>query len=212
MEPENVTVLEIHEKNCQPLFNPQKFNTWKKLIKIACLVFEFLNKVKGSNYLNIVKPQKYWVTYLQRSGFKEVHHYLEKTLVNPTPNLVKNLNLFEHDGLIKYRDKIDQTNLSYHTKFPLLLPKQHHLTKLIILNAHQITLHGEFKETLELKENFCIPRGCLVIESIIKLCYVYKRLESRPYQYPSPPPLRNERVEDSKPFEIIGVDYTDFIK
>ena len=50
-----------------------------------------------------------------RSGFPELHHYLEKTLVNPTSNILWNLNLFEHNGLNRYIISIDH-DLPIHSR------------------------------------------------------------------------------------------------
>merc|ERR1712035_227070 len=63
-----------------------------------------------------------------------------------------------------------------------------------------------------MRENFWIPKGRQGVKSTIKMCYTCKRLEGRPYQYPSPPPLPKERVEEARPFEIVGLDYTGFIE
>ena len=195
------------------MLDPERFNGWKKLIKVTSLVFQFLQKIKGNKTLKSIKPQQYWLNYLQKSSFPEVHQYFKKPQVTKVPDLVKNLNLFEHDDLIRCRGRIDQADLPFHTKFPLLLPRHQHLTKLLILHAHQITLHGGVSDTLcKMRENFWIPKGRQVVKSTIKMCYTCKRLEGRPYSYPSPPPLPKERVEEARPFEIIGVDYTGFIE
>ena len=122
MEPTDVTVLEIHETNCQPLFDPQRCNSWKKLIKVTSLVFQFVHKIKGNKTLSDIKPQHYWLSYLQWDSFPEVHQYLKNPLNSKQPELVKNLNLFEHDKLIRCRGRLDRSDLSIHTKFPLCCP------------------------------------------------------------------------------------------
>ena len=213
VEPNELTVLEIQENGDKPLLDPERFNCWNKLIKVTSLVFQFIHKIKGNKTLKSIKPQQYWLTYLQNSSFPEVRQYFKKPQVTKVPDLVKNLNLFEHNELIRCRGRLDHADLPYHTKFPLLLPRHHHLTKLLILHAHQTTLHGGVSDTLcKIRENFWIPKGRQVVKSTIKSCYICKRLEGRPYQYPSPPPLPKERVEEARPFEIIGIDYTGFIE
>ena len=205
MEPNELTVLEIQENGYQPLLDPERFNCWRKLIKVNSLVFQFIQTIKGNKTLKSIKSQQYWLNYPQKIIFPEVYQYFRKPLVTKVPDLVKNLIFFQHDDLIRCRGKLDKADLPFHNKFPLLFPRQQHLTKLLILHAHQTALHGGVSDTLcKLKENFWIPKGRQVVKSTIKLCYICKRLEGRPYQYPSPPPLPKERVEEARPFEIVG--------
>ena len=213
MEPSEVTVLKVQEADCQPLFDPQRYNSWKKLIKVTKLVLQFIQKIKGNKTLSVTSPQQYWLRYLQNSSFPGVLSYFKNPLSLKQPDLVKNLHLFEHENLIRCKGRIEQSDLPSHTKFPLILPRHHHLTKLLILHAHQETLHGGVNDTLcKVRENFWIPKGRQAVKTTIKSCYVCKRLEGKPYQYPSPPPLPKARVEDARPFENVGVDYTGCIE
>ena len=48
----------------------------------------------------------------------------------------------------------------YHTRHPLLLPKNHYVTELIIQNAHFQTKHEGLQETMcKIREDFFDPKG-----------------------------------------------------
>ena len=54
-------------------------------------------------------------------------------------------------------------------KFPVLFPKAHTFTKLVILKAHRSVLHGGVRETLaEVRQQYWIPQGRYVVELMVK--------------------------------------------
>ncbi|KAJ3661368.1 hypothetical protein Zmor_005766 [Zophobas morio] len=93
---------------------------------------------------------------------RELHHALlipvrmvqSKVFANEVRSLQKNgtcskpfheLTPFLDDGLIRVTGRLHQTELLYETKHPLLLPRSHSLTELIIEAAHRKHLHVGFR-------------------------------------------------------------------
>ena len=67
------------------------------------------------------------------------------------------LELFIQDGIWKCKGRLSKADLPYTTKYPALLPKDHHLTLLIIWNCHDRVMHNGVKDTLhELRAIFWI--------------------------------------------------------
>ena len=59
------------------------------------------------------------------------------------------LNLFLDDaGLWRCGGRLANADIPYATKFPLLLSRRHHLTVLIVNDAHKRVLHNGVRETL----------------------------------------------------------------
>ena len=120
--------------------------------------------------------------------------------------MAEQLDLFvDEKGLWRCRG-IENTNVSYATKYPVLLHNVHHLTILLIKKAHSRVLHNGVKETLtELRSKFWIVKGRSVVKKIIHVC---KRHEGKPYSTIPPPPLPSYRVEEAPPnFSFTGVDF-----
>ena len=71
------------------------------------------------------------------------------------------LDLFIDDtGVLRCGGRLSQSLLSYDTKYSILLPPEHHLTNLVILNCHKRVHHNGLRDTLtELRDQFWIPKG-----------------------------------------------------
>ncbi|XP_060575431.1 uncharacterized protein LOC132732923 [Ruditapes philippinarum] len=93
------------------------------------------------------------------------------------------------------------------TKLPYLLPAKHHLTHLIILDAHERQLHPGVSVIITyLRQKFWIPSIRQVV--IIRKCVICRKTDGKPYNAPDPPPLPKYRVDDAPPFSVTGVDFT----
>lgn len=124
--------------------------------------------------------------------------------------LIRELGLYlDNDQLIRCRGRIHNSSLEYGTKHPLFLPKAHRFTQLIIEYCHVNTLHGGVTDTLvNIRRNYWIPKARQAIKNCIRKCVTCKRYDARTMPYPDPPPLPEERVNETRPFQVVGVDYS----
>ena len=56
--------------------------------------------------------------------------------------LEKQLRLFEEEGILKCRGRLSESDLGEDTKYPIILPRDHRLTELIIRKCHDRTHHS----------------------------------------------------------------------
>ena len=69
------------------------------------------------------------------------------------------------------------SSLSYEAQCPILLPKEHHVTNLIIWSCHKRVFHNETKETLEeLRSRFLIVQGRQLVKRILHKCVLFRRM------------------------------------
>ena len=98
--------------------------------------------------------------------------------------------------------------MPYATKYPILLPKSHPITTLIVKQAHERVLHDGVKETLtETRSKYWIPRGRSVIRKIVDQCVTCRKFEGLPFKAPQPPPFPECRVKEAPAFTFTGVDF-----
>ena len=68
--------------------------------------------------------------------------------------------------------------------------------------------HCKVKGTLaEFRSRFCVTRGRQVVKKVINGCFLYRKLEGKPYISPPMAPLPEFRVIQAPPFSKVGVDF-----
>ena len=98
--------------------------------------------------------------------------------------------------------------LPYSTKYPILLPRKHPITPLIVNDAHRRVFHSGVRDTLtEVRVKFWIVKGRSLVRGIIHHCVKCRRHEGKAYSAPPPPPLPVSRVKEAPAFTFTGVDY-----
>ena len=91
---------------------------------------------------------------------------------------------------------------------PILLHKGHHLTRLLVKDAHHRVLHDGVAETLaEFRFTYWLVKGRQFVRSVIHSCVICRKLEGKPCQGNAPPPLPSFRMQQSRPFQATGVDF-----
>ena len=126
------------------------------------------------------------------------------------PMWKQQLILFEDDSRsLRCWGRIDSAvNLPYSAKHPVLLPSNHRLTILYIIQAYARVLHNRMKETLtELHSRFWVIKGRSVVKWIWHNCYTCRRYERKPYTVPLPPPLPAFKVHKALPFAHAGMNF-----
>ena len=142
--------------------------------------------------------EKAWVKQAQRALTDDSHFVLWK----------KQLRLYLDNGLWRCGGRLENASLPYSTKHPLLLPRNHPITPLLVQEAHLRVKHNGVKETLtELREKFWIIKGRSLVRLIIHRCVQCRRFEGPAYKAPPPPPLPACRVKEEAPFSYTGVDF-----
>ena len=114
----------------------------------------------------------------------------------------------DSSGLWRCRGRLHNAEIPYSTKFPILLPKNHPLTLLVLRQPHERVAHNGPKETLtELRSRYWVLKGRSLVKQYINHCTLCRRFEALPYRPPPPPPLPPFRVKEEPPFACTGVDF-----
>ncbi|XP_011705706.1 PREDICTED: uncharacterized protein LOC105460907 [Wasmannia auropunctata] len=110
-------------------------------------------------------------------------------------------------GLLRVGGRLKHAMLSRDERHPLILPRDSHLTTLLVDSCHRRTLHGGVQLTLGLlRQRFWVPGGRATVRRCIyrcPTCVRWRAAAPRPLMGDLPPP----RVRESHPFTHSGVDY-----
>ena len=196
-----------------PLVDICKYSSFSELLGVTVKIFTAVHKFKKSKADPVGPAINYIMKLMQEEAFPlELKYLRDPESTSDIPRLVSQLNLFlDKHGVIRSRGRTDKNvDLKYHVVNPILLPKQHHVTKIVIYYAHCETYHMGLQATLNFlrMHGFWILKARQAVLNSLKSCVICKRYNARTVSYPSPPLLPASRVNLSVPFAHTGVDYT----
>ena len=196
-------------QNLNAIISCEKFSSFDKLIRITALVLRFVNRLKRKvstedsqeliSSQDISEAKTYW------------HKEAQKAFVNDNKfeETKKVLRVFtDEKGVIRVKGRIDEAPLPYETKYPVLLPKRHHFTHLVVYKSHSVVKHNGVRETLmQVRSEYWICKGRQVVKTLVSKCVTCKRIMGKPYDTPLSPPLPKFRVSEDTAFSNIGIDF-----
>lgn len=146
----------------------------------------------------------------QKESFSSELEYLRQKPNSPLPktsNLRKLAPILGPDGLLRIGGRMQNSNASYNFKHPIILPKRHHVTEIMIDNYHRSSGHGSVKHILnEIRLKYYIVNGRSAVYSFWNNCLECKRYRVRPgEQYMHVLPESRVKMFDP-PFTYCSVD------
>ena len=192
-----------------------RYSSLRKLLLTTGYVMRFMNNLKkrvGKLHGDMVKDSvltfdeydealKIWI--------KE-EHLLMKEQSNYT-NLCASLRLFvDKYGLMRLRGRF-ANSLVYEEQHPVILRSKDcgYFTRLVILDAHEATMHHGIETTLaRIRENYWIVKGRKSVKEVIRKCVICTRYQDQPVRAPSSPDLPEYRVDHmAYAFQFTGLDF-----
>ena len=179
-----------------------KFGTLNRLINVVSLILKFFRKLRKQ----FVESINYQLE-AEKLLLQEVQGTL--TARKDFLSLKRHLDLFcDESGIWRCGGRLGLSNLPYTTRYPIVLPRDHYFSILVIGQAHARVMHNGVKETLvEIRSKYWLIKGRALLKSVILKCNVCKRFEGAAYRAPPPPPLPSFRVTEHPPFTYTGVDF-----
>lgn len=143
---------------------------------------------------------------VQRSVYHDDIALITKN--SPCSKPLRKLDAFiDSAGFLRVGGRLQNSDLPYERKHPLLIPSHHRLTELIIDHNHCKLKHpGPSALQTHLQRLFWIQSARRVIRSRLRLCIPCFRTRPQSVQ-PKMAALPKYRVQQIKPFAITGVDY-----
>ena len=136
----------------------------------------------------------------------ELKFLSKKQQIRHSP-LLKLMPFLDENGTIRVGGRLQNSDFNYSLKHPIILAKSNPLSKLIILDAHENSLHGGITLTMSIvNRKFWIISGTQLANTIIHKCLqCFKYSAKSSQQIMGNLPL--VRLNISRPFKHSGVDY-----
>eukprot|EP00794_Sanderia_malayensis_P006437 gene6437-biopygen4765 len=198
------------------VIDASRLNNLNTLLRVTALTYRFIDNLKAKKAKQEIKvnnlevndkkrAELYWIREAQKQLTREEH--CKKTKVS--------LGIEEREGTLNCRGRLEHSDLDIEARFPIILPKNHKFTDLIVVNSHLKTHHGSVKTTLaEVRTRFWIVKGRQYVKKLLRGCFICKKFEGKAYRPGQTSALPEFRVTQALPLSREGVDFADpfFVK
>lgn len=198
------------EQGTPPIINIERYGTFNKLLRVTAWMFRFIENTKRRRTKGALTADE--MTKAEAHWVKETQKCFTPFLINRGSNLDRGFQLhgkevyLDDANILRHKGRLQFSALR--NRHVIVLPKNARFTELLIRHVHNLVLHGGVQETLtRLRTKFWVIQGRQAVKQIISKCITCKRHNARHVDQPVPP-LPEDRVNEAKPFEVIGVDFT----
>lgn len=203
--------------NGVPLIN--KYNSLSKTVRVTAYVFASIDKMRRRNgptkgcmgrltKRQLVEAINYWILYTQLGHYTKEYNKLErKEQIEKSSKLRTIAPFIGTDQLMRVRGRIENAPIPYDERCPIIVPNHSKLQKLLLQEAHQLTLHGNIQKMLHYtNRRFWIMGAKSAAKATVKTCVRCQMLTANDRQQLMSA-LPKERLTPARPFFYCGVDY-----
>ena len=212
---------------------PENYSSWTRFLRVSAWVWRFIHALRStqsssegdsegtqSNTLTpheVEEAERFWIKQAQEECFcKEVKqltkmptgHVVSKKTCRESQ--VKQLSPFMDDfGVLRVGGRLQRSDLSYNAKHPILLPKKHQISRLVIRQVHEDAEHGVGVEhTLaELRTKYWIPAAREMVRACIRQCVTCQKLRKKTETQVMAPKLSSQVCPSYRAFDKCSVDF-----
>ena len=204
----------------QPTFGLFPEILWTRLKKVVAWLMRYrenlLNASKNSKlkhdvpkYITVEemeRAEREILKHVKRRAFPEELNHPEKPVKKRS--LLYKLDPIIIDEFLCVGGRLRKASLPLESKNQIILPKEDHITRLIIDDYHRICGHSGREHVLALiREKFWITQGSSTVKSVLAECVSCRRRQA-PLCKQKMADLPESRVlPDKPPFAAVGVDY-----
>ena len=215
-----VCMSSLDKQSCPLLKYFQKCSSWIRLKKVVAWRLRYqerlLNTSKNKElnrdvpkYITleeIEKAEREILKHVQKRAFREEFNHPEKPL-KKSSHLYK-LDPIVIDGLLHIGGQLHKASLPMESKHQIILPKEDHVTSVIIDDYHRACGHSGRENVLaSVRQKFWITQGSSTVRSILERCVSCRRRQA-PLCQQKMADLPESRVLAKKPpFTSVGMDY-----
>lgn len=113
----------------------------------------------------------------------------------------------DDEGLLRCYGRLEQSQLAEEAKKPLIVLQNSWLSKAIIRDAHSSGHPGISHTMAIVRQRYWIPKLRAQVTRIVRKCIPCQRFNNLPFKYPNQGALPKRRVQRSRPFAHVGLDY-----
>lgn len=190
-----------------------KFSTWSRLQYVMARVLRFIHNCRNNvritgeiSHSELRKSNNTICRLVQENEFSIDFTNLKKDKI--CSSRLRSLNPFiDQDNLIRVGGRLRHSHLNEDAKHPVLLPKNHHVTSLIIDHFHVKNLHcgPQLLQSLLHQQYWILSARSIIRKRVFRChrCFRFKPTNKPPLMGDLP----ESRITPSRPFSKTGVDF-----
>ncbi|XP_055645130.1 uncharacterized protein LOC129781108 [Toxorhynchites rutilus septentrionalis] len=219
----------LHHTITEPLVSFERFSKWKRLLRAVAFVRRFIKNLQNRTHRlpielgPLAQDELNWAEQtiyrqVQRQAYPDDVQLLsdasqnkqpwERTIPKTSP-LYKLSPTIDPHGVLRMQGRIESCEwVDESVKHPILLPRRHYVTDLLIADYHNKYRHQNHQTAInELRLKYCIPRLRSEYDRVRKNCQHCKihRANPQPPAMGNLPPARLAAFQ--RPFTYTGIDY-----
>ncbi|KAF0298242.1 hypothetical protein FJT64_004493 [Amphibalanus amphitrite] len=143
--------------------------------------------------------------YVQETSFSEF--YDREGTVNVKSSSLKGLNVTLKDGLLVVGGRLSRCPVESSARCTVLLPRNHHVTRLVMRDAHVSVGHQGREHTLsKIRERFWIVGVGPLVRSLVRSCVTCRKVNAAPEQQMMSDLPEDRVTPDTPAFTSVGLD------
>ena len=213
----------------EQLFDLERFSKLTKLVRVAACVHRFVDNLrKKQKNVDIVRGhlqteelrrgESTLIRLVQWECFADELVQItrnqnkptdQQTQLTSTSGLHKLSPVIDENGILRVDGRIGAAqNVQMETKYPIILPRNHRFTHLVMDEYHRTFRHANAETIVnEIRQYYYIPRLRTGVRKIEKVCQWCKIYRSKP-KVPRMSPLPLARMAAFiRPFTYVGLDF-----
>ncbi len=220
---------ETHGAQKDPLrYLEKKYSNWPMLMRVTAYILRLSRprlalEQQGMDSQNsersrgdskelesteVHRASLFWIGRMQKECFTDALAALKGNRPLDKKNRLRDLLPYlDEEGLLRVRGRLEHSGMSEETKHPLIIPRKHCLTKLLVLQVHESAHHAGPDWTLyHLRQKYWILMGRRTVVAALKSCLVCRRWRAVTARQ-AMPPLPASRLQEAAPFARVGLDF-----
>lgn len=213
-------ILIVGNATFQVLPDVRRFSKYKSLLRTVGWMFRAVHNWKNQKTSNKIVEEltaaelqfaeKHICRVIQKEAFPlEWNRLSNDEPITAASELYRLSAYYAEDKLIRVNGRIEAADgVPFGTKKPIILPKCHYLTDLIVLYYHQRYEH-QFDETVicSIRQKFWIPSVRVILRKVKARCQLCRIKKAKPEQ-PMMGQMPLDRLTSHvRPFTFTGLDY-----
>ena len=208
----------------------ERFSSWYRLKKTVAWIFRFRNNLlmaikskRKGDQLNTNQKQLPCITLdemknaekailknVQRAAFPEEFNRLESgndECVKRSSPLFK-LDPVVRDGLLRVGGRLTRAHISSDAKHQIIMPKDSHVSNLIIDHYHKLSGHSGRQHVLSMiRQKYWIIKANSAVRRLLRGCYGCRKREAPPCEQIMADLPEDRLIPDKLPFTAVGLDF-----